>query len=250
MISCKCDMCNFEYKRSKLFIKSDLRWKKEKVKCPNCFVLEKQDVIESRTKTCPTCNTVFVKAENIYCSSRCAAIKNNSKRVYCERVRIDKLPSTVKVELTKRSTLRYIEPKTCRFCKINFLPLSKESKYCSLNCSAQDRRKMREDEIENLIKSGRSLSTDLNNNNAIYRRYLIRKFGPKCMKCGWSKINQFSKKVPIELEHKDGNCINNNLDNLELLCPNYHSLSKFYKGANKRVGGSPRYALWKKHFSK
>jgi hypothetical protein len=68
------------------------------------------------------------------------------------------------------------------------------------------------------------------------------------MKCGWGEVNKFTNKVPIEIEHKDGNCENNRLDNLELLCPNCHSLTSTYKGANKSEGGSPRYKIWKTLF--
>ena len=30
--------------------------------------------------------------------------------------------------------------------------------------------------------------------------------------------------IPLELHHKDGNRYNNDLENLEILCPNCHSL--------------------------
>ena len=40
------------------------------------------------------------------------------------------------------------------------------------------------------------------------------------------------------VNHKDRNPTNNSLDNLKLLCPNCHSLTSTYKGANKN--GRPR----------
>ena len=52
----------------------------------------------------------------------------------------------------------------------------------------------------------------------------------KCEKCGifeWMGI-----KLPLELHHKDGNHFNNNLDNLEILCPNCHSIQEGNSGAN------------------
>ena len=39
------------------------------------------------------------------------------------------------------------------------------------------------------------------------------------MDCGWCEKNIVTNKVPIELEHIDGNSENNSLDNLKLLCP-------------------------------
>jgi hypothetical protein len=40
--------------------------------------------------------------------------------------------------------------------------------------------------------------------------------------------------IPLELEHKDGNPINNKLDNLELLCPNCHAQTSTYCGKNAK----------------
>ena len=41
--------------------------------------------------------------------------------------------------------------------------------------------------------------------------------------------------LSLELEHKDGNTLNNNRDNLEGLCPNCHSLTLTWRGRNKIV---------------
>lgn len=60
------------------------------------------------------------------------------------------------------------------------------------------------------------------------------------MKCGWSKINPTTGKVPIQLEHIDGNSENNSLDNLKLLCPNCHSLTSTYGALNKGNGRKNR----------
>lgn len=56
------------------------------------------------------------------------------------------------------------------------------------------------------------------------------------MKCSWNEINPYTQKIPIELNHIDGNFENNNINNLELLCPNCHALTSNYKGANKKKG--------------
>ena len=74
---------------------------------------------------------------------------------------------------------------------------------------------------------------------------LVKNNGEKCMKCGWCEKNPITNKVPIELEHKDGNSENNNLDNLELLCPNCHSLTSTYKALNKGNGRHKRRERYK-----
>lgn len=42
--------------------------------------------------------------------------------------------------------------------------------------------------------------------------------------------------IPLELDHIDGNNINNNLINLRLLCPNCHALTPTHAGKNKGKG--------------
>lgn len=46
-------------------------------------------------------------------------------------------------------------------------------------------------------------------------------------------MNTYTGKIPLEVEHIDGNFLNNKEENLILLCPNYHSLTSTYKGANR-----------------
>lgn len=52
----------------------------------------------------------------------------------------------------------------------------------------------------------------------------------KCELCGlsiWQNVQ-----IPLELHHKDGNHFNNNLDNLQILCPNCHAIQNGNAGAN------------------
>jgi 5-methylcytosine-specific restriction endonuclease McrA len=60
------------------------------------------------------------------------------------------------------------------------------------------------------------------------------------MECGWNKMNSYTGKIPIQLEHIDGNSENNELSNLKLLCPNCHTLTPTWGGANKGNGRKNR----------
>ena len=51
-----------------------------------------------------------------------------------------------------------------------------------------------------------------------------------CWVCGIKEWN--GKSIVLELEHVDGNSLNNNEENLSLLCPNCHSQTDTYKGKN------------------
>ena len=72
------------------------------------------------------------------------------------------------------------------------------------------------------------------------KTYLFKKYHNKCARCGWSERNQFTHSIPLEIEHIDGNYKNNKEDNLILLCPNCHSLTATYKGANVNHGRKSR----------
>lgn len=163
--------------------------------------------------TCVTCKKIInvIKAsEQKFCSQSCAASHNNKLRG------------------------RKIE-KICLNCDTRLKRTQK--KYCSNKCQGAFEKKERYKKIE---------QGDTTLNHRIYKAYLIKKYGEKCMECGWCEKNNFSGKIPIELEHIDGDSKNNSLDNLKLLCPNCHSLTPTYKALN---AGNGRYNRMKRYRS-
>ena len=103
--------------------------------------------------------------------------------------------------------------------------------YCNNKCQLEFERKQIYEMIEN--NQGSFYQNT-------YKAFLISKYGNKCMECGWDKINQVTGKIPIQLEHIDGDSENNNLENLKLLCPNCHSLTPTYGALNKGKGRKNR----------
>lgn len=67
------------------------------------------------------------------------------------------------------------------------------------------------------------------------RRYMLEKHNYKCEKCGWGKKNEYTGRIPLQVHHIDGNCLNNNEKNLQLLCPNCHSLTENFGSRNKNT---------------
>lgn len=61
---------------------------------------------------------------------------------------------------------------------------------------------------------------------------------PKCEKCGIE--NWQEKSLSFHLEHKDGNNRNNQLTNLEILCPNCHSQTDTYAKVKSFKPGKPK----------
>lgn len=72
------------------------------------------------------------------------------------------------------------------------------------------------------------------------RRFLINESGNKCSICSWCEINPYTGNVPLEIDHIDGDSENNVLENLRVICPNCHSLTETYKGANRGRGRHSR----------
>jgi Zn finger protein HypA/HybF involved in hydrogenase expression len=56
----------------------------------------------------------------------------------------------------------------------------------------------------------------------------------KCEQCGWAE-QSIDGRIPLELDHISGNRYDNRLENLQILCPNCHSLRPTHRGKNKKA---------------
>lgn len=108
----------------------------------------------------------------------------------------------------------------CINCNLKVTKANSREKFCGHSCQ-QDYS------LEESVKSGLAKPRTL-------KRYLLKHHGNKCWTCGIEEWNK--KTIVMEIEHIDGNSENNNLENLSLICPNCHSQTPTYKGANKGNG--------------
>lgn len=168
-------------------------------------------IVYNKKYICLNCGIEFESNyKKKFCNHKCSAIYNNVKRG--------------------------IKTTECLNCKKEIVGSYKNQKYCSIKCNKEFQKKIIYDKIEN---------GDTTLNSRRYKSYLIHKYGEKCMECGWEKVNPYTSRIPVELEHMDGNSNNNSLNNLKLLCPSCHSLTKTYKGANVGNGRHNRRQRYK-----
>lgn len=58
----------------------------------------------------------------------------------------------------------------------------------------------------------------------------------KCEICNLT--NWMEHPISLELHHKNGNNLDNRIENIEIICPNCHANTDFYRGKNKAVSAS------------
>lgn len=117
------------------------------------------------------------------------------------------------------------EKKICGNCHQEFLPERDKQNFCSCDCDKQVKRNIRITEIESDVIVGSSS----------LRNYLMNKYNEKCQTCGWGERNSTSQTVCLDMHHIDGNSKNSKLSNVQLLCPNCHSLTDNYKRVSKKT---------------
>lgn len=170
-----------------------------------------KEAYDSKPKQCKSCNVAisFEKRRNEFCSRTCSAAWNNKGRAH---------------------------KGTCKTCGVT---VNKGYTYCSHACH----QKQLFTEFIERWQTG--VETGGNSNgmsvSAYIKRWLRENRGNKCQSCGWNEVNPVTNKVPLQVDHVDGNAENNREDNLRLLCPNCHSLTPTFGSLNKGKGRKYRY---------
>ncbi len=108
--------------------------------------------------------------------------------------------------------------------------------FCSRKCFNQHR-------YDNNVlswKCGEHSGLNGYNISPFIRKYIFEKYESKCCKCGWCEVNKKTGNIPLQINHVDGDHKNNSEDNLELICPNCHSLTENFGSLNRGKGRNKR----------
>jgi Zn finger protein HypA/HybF involved in hydrogenase expression len=171
-------------------------------------------------KKCLNCNSDILGFGISYCSSSCAAKVNNA--LYPKRTSLDE-------NKTKKYNKRVRKLKTENFC-LN-CNNSCSNKYCSLSCQHNFNRLIKIENWKNGDDIGYSGKTK--QIKRFIRVFLLEKYNYKCHKCGWNERNLTTGTIPLEVNHIDGDAENCKEENLEIICPNCHSLTHNFRALNK-----------------
>src|SRR5438045_3712191 len=111
------------------------------------------------------------------------------------------------------------------------------SKFCSNQCQHNEKYR---DFVQRWI-DGKVSGGSVGRVSGHVRRYLLEIGGEKCSRCGWNDRHPMTGRVPLEVDHLNGNYADNRPGNVRLLCPNCHALTPTYKALNK--GNRRPYAI-------
>ena len=159
-------------------------------------------------KLCLMCNKVlpYKKRCNRFCGRSCGTTYANLSRTIG----------------SFKSGDYVIEPHPCAYCG-KMIEARKNRKCCSPQCNTNHRWKTRKAEII-------SLGEIVSNHTWTAKKYLVETYDYKCVVCGLSEW--LGQKLPLVLDHIDGNSDNWKLNNVRLICSNCDSLTPTYKSKN------------------
>lgn len=171
-----------------------------------------EELYSKNPKYCEYCGKelTYKQRFNKFCSSSCAASFNNKNRGEHSFDTKKKISDSIRAKNPNKEYAEYTGK-----------PLQKKT--------IEEKR----NEIITEWLNGKNFVRGASQVPSFIRQYLMDIHNNKCEKCGWGEANPATGKIPLEVHHIDGDCTNNRIENLQLLCPNCHSLTENFGSKNK-----------------
>ncbi len=172
---------------------------------------------------------------------RCARIEcpnplpyENRKGKFCSHSCSAKISNFGTVRFKGIQKFRFDGTNNFREAKKNYCPFCSKRLALSAKICKDCKKKNKKDARYKKIEDGEM------EHPRIIKSYLTEKFGHICSKC--KRDEWEGEKIPLEMDHIDGNPSNNTLKNCRILCRNCHGLTETFGSKNKSGFGRTKKA--------
>ena len=195
-------------------------------KCSGAFYGPKRKVQHQPNTACAWCKIQFYRPTS--------KKKSASGLYYCSKVH-QAQGVTQKQYVPGPKVIENKTETSCIDCHKNIKSLISRCKECNLQYLITSW--LNGDNAVTLTYSKRSgLPSDT---KSFVKKYLIQVRGDRCEVCGWDEKASDGRSI-IQMDHINGNCFDNRLENLKLLCPNHHAMTPTYGSRNRGSGRAHR----------
>ncbi len=179
---------------------------------------------------CECCGKEFIPKYKTqrFCSRSCSASITNKSRTQTIETRL-KISKSLRGELVNE----IYQDQVCKYCGKPIQNIFKELDFCCNECRT---RYFYELKVNDWLENPSNVKTTFI--PRYIKQWLKETRGEKCEICGWHETNEFTNTIPLQIHHIDGDCTNNSPENLQILCPNCHSLTNNY--CSRNMGKSKR----------
>ncbi len=181
---------------------------------------------------CENCDKQTDEESKRFCTIRCArSFATKASRLERNKKIADSLRGK-----SSKSREPTIHKFFCQYCSTGYAKktsLGGHVVHCSLNPNMILKESKWDKERELLLSLDYGQVPD-----SLKKEKIFRDQKGCCNRCSLSEW--LGEKITLEIEHKDGDHYNNSRENVELLCPNCHSLTDTWRGRNKTKSRSSK----------
>lgn len=213
-LSCECYSCNQPFLKRKGDIQKVLRGVQGFNGKYCSSICASKNKIKEHNLICQACGKEFTRRNSDM---------QNSKLHFCSK-------TCSSPYIAKYVIYKDLPKKICKNCPAILNDKSKS--YCNNKCRIQFKSEKSITIKEEWLNGTLNLSNKYSYKD-IVKKLLMEICDSKCQLCGFSGTNLKTNNSILQIDHIDGNCLNNVYSNVRLICPNCHAMSENYGSLNK-----------------